>query len=102
MPGSTKWLTLDAIYRRRGQVLAPIGNTNLFGEILISRVENQLLVDTASRKRAVENEAFAELRDVLRDAIGTKVTLPLAREIATAPSKRREPTEHHCSEIRCC
>jgi signal transduction histidine kinase len=63
------WLSLDAIYRRRGQVLAPIGNSNFFGEVLVSREANFLLVDTASREGVVENDAFLELQGVLRDAL---------------------------------
>lgn len=63
------WLGLDALYRRRGEVLAPIGNRNFFGEVLLTRGDNVLIVDTASREGVVENEAFSELRDFLRDSI---------------------------------
>ncbi len=67
-PGND-WLGLDAIYRRRGQILAPIGNTNFFGEALISREENVLLIDTASREGVIENEPFDELGIVLRETL---------------------------------
>lgn len=77
------WLLLDAIYRRRGQVLAPIGNSNFFGEILLTRSENVLFVDTASREGVVENEAFEELCAVVQDALVWGVN-----EVAAARKKK--------------
>lgn len=63
------WLTLDLLSRQRSQVLAPVGNNNFFGEVLLSRSENPLLVDTASREGVVENEAFEDLRKAVRDTL---------------------------------
>lgn len=67
-PGND-WLGLDALYRKRSAVLAPIGNSNFFGEVLLTRDSNLLIVDTASREGVVENEAFVELRDFLRNSM---------------------------------
>ena len=92
------WLGLDDLYRRRGQVLAPIGNINFFGELLLSREENVLIVDTASREGVVENEAFAELKNYLRDTIVWAVGFVASvrkRKPATTSKKRpqkREPS----------
>ena len=62
------WLDLDAIYRGR-QIIAPIGRKNFFGEVLLTLNENVLIIDTASREGVIENEAFNDLRDFLRDSI---------------------------------
>lgn len=69
------WLGLDALYRQRGAVLAPIGAANFFGELLLTREDNVLIVDTASREGVVENDAFRELRKFLRDSIVWAVNL---------------------------
>lgn len=55
------WLGLDEQYRRRS-ILFPIGNTNYFGEVHLSREGNPNLIDTASREGLIENESFVELR----------------------------------------
>lgn len=62
------WLRLDAAYRKRS-VLVPIAKNNYFGEVFVTRAENVLLIDTASREGVVENEAFFELRDFVADAL---------------------------------
>lgn len=69
------WLGLDSLYRQRSAVLAPIGNTNFFGEVHLSRSDNVLIIDTASREGVVENEAFLELREFLRDVVVWSVNL---------------------------
>jgi signal transduction histidine kinase len=92
-PGND-WLGLDAIYRRRGQVLAPIGNANFFGEILVTRSENILFVDTASREGVVENEAFEELRSVVQDTLVWGVNAVAAvrqRKISAGTKRTRAP-----------
>ena len=62
------WLGLDRMYRRR-EYLPPIGNNAFFGEVAITREENVLLIDTASREGVIVNEAFGELRDFVRDGL---------------------------------
>ncbi len=79
------WLGLDAIYRQRGQVLAPIGNSNFFGEVLITRSANPLLVDTASREGVVENASYEELRRVIRETLIWAVN-------RVAVARRRKPS----------
>lgn len=89
------WLSLDAIYRRRGQVLAPIGNSNFVGEVEISREENVLLIDTASREGVLENEAFAELQVILRDALVwgvNRVAAVRQKKISAGSNSEPEPT----------
>jgi signal transduction histidine kinase len=86
------WLGLDAVYRRRGQVLAPIGNQNFFGEVHIAREDNVLLVDTASREGVVENEAFKELSTYLRGSLVWAVNRVAAvRRRKVSTSRRAEP-----------
>ena len=62
------WLGLDELYRKR-DVLYPIGNNNWFGHLALSREQNVLLIDTASREGVIENEAFEELRIFVRDVL---------------------------------
>jgi signal transduction histidine kinase len=91
------WLGLDAIYRRRGQILAPIGSNNFFGEVLISREENVLLIDTASREGVIENEPFEELRIVLRETLTwavSKIAAVRQRKLsASRPTQSPESRE---------
>jgi signal transduction histidine kinase len=89
------WLTLDSIYRRRGQVLAPIGNSNFIGEVLVTRGENVLLIDTASREGVLENEAFHELQTILRDSLVWAVNRVAAirqKKISAGGTAERAPT----------
>ena len=76
------WLGLDAIYGGR-QMIAPIGSKNFFGEVLLKSKENILIVDTASREGVIENEAFHDLRQFLRDSITWAVSL-----VASVRNKR--------------
>jgi signal transduction histidine kinase len=79
------WLELDALSRRR-TILIPLANSNFFGVVSISRDENVLLVDTASREGVVENEAFDDLRTFVRDGL-----IWGAQQVAAArPKKKRK------------
>lgn len=81
-PGND-WLGLDAQYRRR-TILVPIARNNFFGEVLISREDNLLFVDTASREGVIANEAFAELRHFVADGL-----IWGAQEVGSARSRKR-------------
>lgn len=85
------WLGLDAIYRKRGSVLAPIGNKNFFGEVLIGRDENPLLIDTASREGLLENEALDELQGFLVNAAVWSVAKVEAARRAERQTPEPEP-----------
>jgi len=87
------WLGLDALYRRRSEVLAPIGNSNFFGEVLLAREANLLIVDTASREGVVENEAFRELWDFLRDSLvwAVNVVAEVRKRKVSAGQKKPPP-----------
>lgn len=62
------WLGLDLEYRKRA-TLGAIANNNWFGHVSISRSDNILLTDTASREGVIENEAFLELRGFVRNGL---------------------------------
>jgi signal transduction histidine kinase len=59
---SDDWAQLDAEYRKRGALLAPIGNQNFIGLVEISDPEGHLFQETSSREGLIENAAFRELR----------------------------------------
>lgn len=83
------WLGLDGIYRRRpSTVLAPIGNINFFGQVFVSRADNVLLIDTASREGVIENDAFQELRTFVTDGLIWGV-----QRVAAARQKEKDSTE---------
>lgn len=84
------WLGLDLEYRRR-TTLVPIGNLNVFGQVLLTREGNPGLVDTASREGFIANDSFHQLRAVLLESfIQTAVTVGTARARKTkAGSKQR-------------
>src|SRR5688572_12530216 len=85
------WLGLDLEYRRR-TTLVPIGNINVFGQVLVSRAENPELEDTASREGFIANDAYNDLRTVLRDAlVRTAVVVGGARARKTRAAEMRQP-----------
>lgn len=67
-PGND-WLGLDQLAGARSGALVPVANANWFGQILISRVTNPALRDTASREGLVNNEAYAHLQEATRQAL---------------------------------
>ena len=60
---SDDWAQLDAEYRKRGALLAPIGNQNFIGLVELNDPEGRLFQETSSREGLIENSAFRELRD---------------------------------------
>lgn len=79
---SDDWVGLTEEYRKRVE-LAPIATNNWFGHVSLTRADNVLLIDTASREGVVENEAFDELRIFVKDAL-----VASARRIAGARGKK--------------
>ena len=79
---SDDWLGLNEEYRKRVE-LAPIATNNWFGHVSLTRDDNVLLIDTASREGVVENDAFEELRTFVKD-----VLIQSARRIAAARGKK--------------
>lgn len=67
-PGND-WLELDQLQGARSGTLVPVANANWFGQILISRVSNGNLRDTASREGLVKNEAYTHLQEATRQAL---------------------------------
>lgn len=64
------------------------GNNQLFGRVDISRVSNPLLNQTLNRERLIENEAFRELRRVVRLGIDW-MTVCYAREFASSRQAKK-------------
>ncbi|MBO9051629.1 sensor histidine kinase [Curtobacterium flaccumfaciens] len=67
---SDDWLGLDELSRRR-VYLNPIGNQNYFAEVRLTRRENPLLEDMSSREGLLNNEAYDEFRQVVRELLIT-------------------------------
>lgn len=86
---SDDWLSLADIYRRR-EYLPPIGNNAFFGEVAITRDENVLLIDTASREGVIENEAFEALTAFVRDGLLWAVLQVAAARGRKGKSTRRK------------
>ena len=79
---SDDWVGLTEEYRKRVE-LAPIATNNWFGHVSLTRGDNVLLIDTASREGVIENEAFDELRIFVKD-----VLVASGRRIAGARGKK--------------
>jgi len=62
---SDDWLRLDRDTSRR-VIIVPANNVNFFGQVSLSREENPNFEETSSREGLIENEAFEELRSVVR------------------------------------
>lgn len=62
---SDDWLRLDRDTSRR-TIIVPANNVNFFGQVVLSREENPNFEETSSREGLIENEAFEELRKVVR------------------------------------
>jgi signal transduction histidine kinase len=88
-PGND-WLELDQLQGARSGTLVPVANGNWFGQILISRVTNLGLRDTASREGLVRNDSYGQLQEATRQALlwgAVEVGKARARKIST-----RDPT----------
>lgn len=62
------WLRLDRDTSRR-VIIVPANNVNFFGQVSLSREDNPNFEETSSREGLIENEAFEELRTVVRSLI---------------------------------
>jgi signal transduction histidine kinase len=62
---SDDWLRLDRDTSRR-TIIVPANNVNFFGHVVLSRESNPNFEETSSREGLIENEAFEELRNVVR------------------------------------
>lgn len=65
---SDDWLRLAYDVARRN-ILSPVSNNNLFGQVEISLADNPLLEETSSREGLIENEAYDELKQFVRASI---------------------------------
>lgn len=63
------WLGLDDMSSRRNKILLPINNRNWFGQVKLDSISNAAFEETSSREGLLENEAFAELREFLQQAL---------------------------------
>src|SRR5205085_7720856 len=89
-PGND-WVGLDLEYRRR-TTLVPIGNINVFGQVLVTRADNPALEDTASREGFIANDAYHEMRAVLLETlVQTAVLVGSARARKTKTVRQRKP-----------
>ncbi|MGK5033094.1 sensor histidine kinase [Janthinobacterium sp. MDT1-19] len=65
---SDDWLRLDRDTSRR-VIIVPANNVNFFGQVSLSREDNPNFEETSSREGLIENEAFEELRSVVRSLL---------------------------------
>lgn len=91
---SDDWVGLTEEYRKRVE-LAPIATNNWFGHVSLTRGDNLLLIDTASREGVVENEAFDELKVFVKD-----VLVASARAIARARGKKPRAASRRTTKTR--
>lgn len=62
------WLELDIDVSRR-HLLVPANNRSLFGHVELETDANPLFEETSSREGLLENEAYLELKEFVRDAV---------------------------------
>lgn len=96
------WLGLDELHGSR-TTLVPLANQNWFGQIAISRDTNPQLRDTASREGLVENAAFRELREVVRQALiwaASQVGTARNRKVTTSEKRQRKSRRDLVSTVR--
>lgn len=89
------WLNLSYDSARRN-ILAPANNFNFFGFVEITSQENILIEETSSREGFVENEAFEQLRDFVRNGIEWAVL----RIAAFRKRKQKASQKDFVSEIK--
>jgi len=78
------WLELDIDVSRR-LLLIPANNRNFFGHVELTTVTNPLFEETSSREGLLENEAYDELKQFVRDAVEWA-----AKRIAAARNRKQE------------
>jgi len=89
------WLRLAYDTGRRN-LLVPGNNSNFFGHIEVSSVENPFLEETSSREGLIENEAYEELRDFVRSCVEWAVL----RIAAFRKRKQTAGQKNFVSEVR--
>ncbi len=62
------WLKLDIDVSRR-ELLVPANNRAFFGHVELNDADNPLFEETSSREGLLENEAYQELQDFVRNAV---------------------------------
>ncbi|WP_094463408.1 sensor histidine kinase [Pannonibacter phragmitetus] len=78
------WLELDFDVSRR-QVIVPFNNRNFFGHVELTTDANPLFEETSSREGLLENEAYAELKQFVRDAVEWA-----AKRVAAARNRKQD------------
>jgi signal transduction histidine kinase len=78
------WLKLDIDVSRR-ELLIPANNRNFFGHVDLSTDANPLFEETSSREGLLENEAYLELRQFVRDAVEWA-----AKRVAAARNRKQD------------
>jgi signal transduction histidine kinase len=78
------WLELDIDVSRR-DLLVPANNRNFFGHVELSTDTNPLFEETSSREGLLENEAYAELKQFVRDAVEWA-----AKRVAAARNRKQD------------
>lgn len=78
------WLELDSDVSRR-VLLVPANNRNFFGHVELSTDTNPLFEETSSREGLLENEAYAELKQFVRDVVEWA-----AKRVAAARNRKQE------------
>lgn len=81
---SDDWLALDIDVSRR-DLLVPANNRNFFGHVELTTDGNPLLEETSSREGLLENDAFHELRQFVRNAVEWA-----AKRIAAARKRKQD------------
>ena len=94
------WLRIDADVARR-TLLVAAGNQNFFGQVDLDGDKNPLLEETSSREGLIENEAFFELRDFVRQIIdwATKRVAAVRQRKQTAGQRNFVPQPKKPTEI---
>ena len=78
------WLELDKDVSRR-DLLVPANNRNFFGHVELSTDINPLFEETSSREGLLENEAYTELKQFVRDAVEWA-----AKRVAAARNRKQD------------
>lgn len=78
------WLELDKDVSRR-DLLIPANNRNFFGHVELGTECNPLFEETSSREGLLENEAYVELKQFVRDAVEWS-----AKRVAAARNRKQD------------
>jgi C4-dicarboxylate-specific signal transduction histidine kinase len=86
--GEYDWLGLEA---RRVQRRDRIGNTQIYGELRLTKHKNPNIRTTSHREKLIENSAYRQLKKLVTKAIGT---LENFKKKAEEEDKKEELHEH--------